>query len=377
MSDFTTGVKKEIGSNFGGRCALCICLAPLHHTRPILDKAQGAGGTLTRVAIRFNLVAFDFDRSKAYNGLLSSFGPVAFVPCPEVCQYLARIFSEPNCQNRHVDQILAELRYDPTRDPKAHALLDHYILYPSDSWRSESNPRYIATAHFPDSVYYDAHLNSLLPPSAGHPPADTYHIFDATSIPITTSAQTLGVIPLAPVNELNKHIDLSKLYWRLPSCSAGAFIGAVFQDVLVFSSDFPDLETLVLLLHSRVIPRTNTSLISVGADRTSGIPEEKMADRRDLSSPPASPPFPLSPVLVASGAVREYIAREPTADGGRREYTIDEENKWAFGPSWTATEVITRRTGVIHPEPWHQFGDPKDALLVFPSSARRLLDERD
>ncbi|KAJ7507321.1 hypothetical protein B0H11DRAFT_1971192 [Mycena galericulata] len=360
-SEFTTTAKNEISTKFRGQCALCICHAPTHLACRILDEALDV--ELRLIAIRYNLVSSGYDTQKAYNGLLMcptchlaymapGKGPLALIPCPEICEYLFNIFAQPNIGNLTIDE--AYLRNNPAKDLKAYAFLDHFVLHPSHAWQSESHPRYIATAHFPSLSYFNSSSNSissLLPPN--HPADQCYRIFDASGISLKSELQSVAVISMESGNAL----------------SPGAFIATVFVSILMRSDSSTKFEQLVFHMFvkgSLAIQQTISLRLLAAARgaRQADVSEEPNADEKHSSAPSSS-------LQIGKDPVR--MTHKPTADCEQPVYSLAEENEWAFGPSWSATDIITKMTGVMHPEPWRQSGDPRvnastryDVPLVYP-----------
>jgi hypothetical protein len=148
-------------------------------------------------------------------------------------------------------QIVAALRYDNTLNPRMAAFLDLYILWPSDSLMTRMDPKCIAMAHIPNPVTFNESLHIFVPALPTTDPAHNFRIFDSTAVPLQQGPATFRAIHLSPMLNFGVHIDGSKFYWRLPGCSAGAFIGAVFQQVVLTQTTQTWLKLLVSQLYSR------------------------------------------------------------------------------------------------------------------------------
>ncbi|KAF8998909.1 hypothetical protein BDZ89DRAFT_1147913 [Hymenopellis radicata] len=244
-SEFSVYAQEEIDTRFGQRCALCMDHpAKVHYCR-ILDSEPGSDLHTTGTA--FNLISNNFSRSNSNNGVLlcptchlsylASFEAVpallSFIPCPEILRYLmSRLVSR---DFRDVDTILNELAFSPPTTNEAvmaRPFIDMYTILPSPEFRRRTIPLRRATEYLPPKLILDATSRSLIDASdVVSPGTNLYRVFDAATIPLTAAPQELGSLHLSPSNLLGVHHDGSRLYWKLPGCSAGAFLTTVFTQV--------------------------------------------------------------------------------------------------------------------------------------------------
>ncbi|KAF7347518.1 hypothetical protein MVEN_01508000 [Mycena venus] len=196
-----------------------------------------------------------------------------------------------------------------------------------------------------------------------------YRIFDATSVPLNSLPQTHGDIFLAPRGRVGRDTDGVPFYWKLPSCSAGAFLAVVWKTVMDVKTTEPNpLERLGMLL----LVKTNPALLDTARIIMTQMQSSAGASNHGAEFPLPLPTSPISPPTVSvfppsplSPKAMGHIPQRPHPDGPRD--TSKEDSTWHYGPSWTSSDFITKSTGIEHPEPWDQTGNLEDMILVHQS----------
>ncbi len=108
-----------------------------------------------------------------------------------------------------------------------------YTIYPSTGFRRNSISHDQPMSYLPPLLFHDAASHSLVEVQGVVPPGTVvYRVFDAASIPLTAPPQEMSI------NLLGTHHDGSRLYWKLPGCSAGAFLTTVYSEILSNASGF-------------------------------------------------------------------------------------------------------------------------------------------